>query len=359
MSNHSEQYPDMQYKLLAVSKYTGAIGVNIGDYIQALASSQYYPRIDGFLDRDKELKDYDGESCKIIMNGWYMHNPENWPPSDKICPLFVAFHLNSMAKDKLLSPESINYLKRHEPIGCRDINSMNLLKAHGVTAYFSGCMTLTLGKKYHSDIKDDCIYIVDPICNSALNSFNIIKAFIEFIKFPGDILRLYRTKELYIHRGHNFFKKFAKTALYHLEYAKIFGRKLIMEAKYVTQESNYFLTGFNSDEDRLKEAEKLVKFYSKAKLVITSRIHCALPCLGLETPVIYLEKAKDIEANICRMSGLRELFNIIRVDNGILKPEFKLPQNMEANPPANKTSWKQLAKNLDSRCTEFISKKNI
>ena len=101
----------MKYKLLAVSKFPNISGVNIGDYVQALASSQFLPHIDGFIDRDEDLKDYAGEPCKVIMNGWYMHLPQNWPPSDLIDPLFVAFHLNSGVKEVLLSSQSIAYLK--------------------------------------------------------------------------------------------------------------------------------------------------------------------------------------------------------------------------------------------------------
>lgn len=117
----------MKYKLLAVSKFPNISGVNIGDYVQALASSQFLPHIDGFIDRDEDLKDYAGEPCKVIMNGWYMHLPQNWPPSDLIDPLFVAFHLNSGVKEVLLSSQSIAYLKSHQPIGCRDLNTLYLL----------------------------------------------------------------------------------------------------------------------------------------------------------------------------------------------------------------------------------------
>ena len=145
----------MKYKLLAVSKFPNISGVNIGDYVQALASSQFLPHIDGFIDRDEDLKDYAGEPCKVIMNGWYMHLPQNWPPSDLIDPLFVAFHLNSGVKEVLLSSQSIAYLKSHQPIGCRDLNTLYLLSKNGVDAYFSGCMTLTLGEKYHSEEKED------------------------------------------------------------------------------------------------------------------------------------------------------------------------------------------------------------
>lgn len=46
----------MKYFLLSVSKNEKLKSVNIGDYVQALASAQYYPRVDGFLDRDEDLK---------------------------------------------------------------------------------------------------------------------------------------------------------------------------------------------------------------------------------------------------------------------------------------------------------------
>ena len=40
----------MKYKLLAVSTERE---VNIGDYIQALASAQFLPHIDGFIQREE------------------------------------------------------------------------------------------------------------------------------------------------------------------------------------------------------------------------------------------------------------------------------------------------------------------
>lgn len=210
----------MIYRLLSVSKSSRTVGANIGDYIQALASSQYYPHIDGFLDRDLDLKNYEGEPCKMIMNGWYMHNPDNWPPSEKIQPLFVAFHINKVAKEALLSSASISYLRKYQPIGCRDLNTMELLQEKGVNAYFSGCMTLTLGKTFHSENKDNTTYIVDPFYNGSLNTKNILSAFIEFIKHPIDILKLLGMKQLCLHFGRNVLMKFLKTVLYYREYTK-------------------------------------------------------------------------------------------------------------------------------------------
>jgi hypothetical protein len=345
----------MNYKLLAVSKFPDNSGVNIGDYVQALASSQFIPQVDGFIDRDEELKDYDGIPCKVIMNGWYMHSPQNWPPSELIDPLFLSFHLNSGAKEKLLSPSSIAYLKSHQPIGCRDLKTMELLMSNGVEAYFSGCLTLTLGEKYRSSERGNKTYIVDPHINVELNWDNIIKAIQITILHPLDILKLYRNKQLSLHRGRNFISKALKTALYYKEYSRIFSRKLIMESTYVCQESDFYKTHFKTDLDRLKEAERLIRLYAEASLVITSRIHCALPCLGLETPIIYLEKGQDVEESTCRLAGIKELFNVVKVDNGVLVPQFEttLPITV-SNHPSNKDSWTDLANNLKQRCRDFV-----
>lgn len=350
----------MNYKLLAVSKFPGNSGVNIGDYVQALASSQFIPQVDGFIDRDEELKDYDGNPCKVIMNGWYMHSPQNWPPTELIDPLFLSFHLNSKAKEELLSPSSITYLKSHQPIGCRDFKSKELLESHGVEAYFSGCLTLTLGEKYRSSKSGDKTYIVDPHINGKLNWGNILQAIRTTILHPFDILKLYNNKQLYLHRGRNIISKGLKTALYYKEYSRIFGRELIMESIYVSQENDLYKTDFKTESERLKEAERLIRLYSKASLVITSRIHCALPCLGLETPVIYLEKGQDVEESTCRLAGIKELFNVVKVDNGVLIPQFEttLPIT-ELNHPPNKDSWRDLANNLKQRCRDFVSNTTV
>ncbi|MCR5077903.1 MAG: polysaccharide pyruvyl transferase family protein [Prevotella sp.] len=346
----------MQYKLLSVSKTSKLKGVvNIGDYIQALASSQYLPQIDGFVDRDEELKDYHDEPTAVIMNGWYMHNPKNWPPSEDIIPLFVAFHLNVLAKKEMTSPESIAYLKRHEPVGCRDMATMELLKSHGIEAYFSACMTLTLGKKFHDGNKNGNTYIVDPPFSVDFTCVNLVRSLCHGICYWADIRKIWKYKLLFPH-SKNFIKRFIKLSLYHKEYSRVFGRDVISNSIYISQENSQYGAGLPDDAERLKEAERLVLSYAKAKMVITSRIHCALPCLGLGTPVIYIEKQQDIEASKCRLNGLKDLFNIVKLDGNQLKPDFEtsLPVN-PGNCPPNKDDYKKYAEALDKRCSEFIS----
>jgi hypothetical protein len=100
---------------------------NLGDFIQSLAAKQVLNKIKTFdIDRDK-LNAYKGEKAALIMNGWFMEKPKNWPPSEQIDPLFISFHLNPTAKKGMLNKNGISYLKRNEPIGCRDHYTRKLL----------------------------------------------------------------------------------------------------------------------------------------------------------------------------------------------------------------------------------------
>ena len=113
---------------------------------------------------------------------------------------------------------------------------------------------------------------------------------------------------------------------------------------------------FKTDSDRLNEAERLVKLYAGASLIITSRLHCALPALGLDTPVIFVSNENDSSSSLCRFVGLKELMNVVSLRNGHLVPQFDttLPVSMK-NIPANKNSWRELANSLIERCRNFVN----
>lgn len=338
----------MKYKLLSVKKNISYI--NIGDYIQALASSQYYPQVDGYVERD-ELSLYSEEPCKMIMNGWYMAKPQNWPPSDKINPLFVAFHINSKTKDIMLYSENIDYLKRYEPIGCRDTYTRDMLVDNGINAYFSGCMTLTLGLKYHSEEKDNKVYFVDPYFITHWNLWSTIKGVLYLATHFRPIAKI--AKKYPEHKS--FLRKCMILTGFYREYSKFFPKTLLMNAEYICQQDLCYSKKFTTNEELLMEAERLVKKYARARLVITSRIHCALPCLGLQTPVIFTEDSAQSIASACRFGGLRDLFNVMTWKDGKIIPQFDaiFPLTIE-NHPNNKPEWKALFEDLDGRCRKFV-----
>lgn len=63
--------------------------------------------------------------------------------------------------------------------------------------------------------------------------------------------------------------------------------------------------------ERFRIANSLLEKYAKAQLVITTRIHAALPCLALKTPVILINKNYDRN----RFDGLYDLLNTIGINS--------------------------------------------
>lgn len=342
----------MNYGILAVS--TGVENkINIGDYIQALAASQFLPNINKYIERETELKDYNGEEISVIMNGWYMNHPENWPPNTQINPLFVSLHINKCGLPDLLSKESVAYLKKYQPIGCRDTNTVKLLEEKGIKAYFTGCMTLTLGVKYKSTVRDGKVYIVEPYCcNSGLiehHKWESIKNMFYLLMHLSDVKKITRKK------NETGFKSFFYNSYFLKSYSKKFDYNMLVNAEYVNQYNYEIQKNYPTQEDKMKYAEELVRKYSKAACVITSRIHCALPCTGLETPVIFINKIDDNEYSTDRFGGILNLFNTINWDGLNLKTDDYKNKITVENFPKVKPDWKPIAQKLIEKCKTFIN----
>ena len=147
---------------IAVLGFVGS--KNIGDYIQTKAAIDIVGSKNiKILDREK-LDKYNKENIKTIINGLFMENPKNWPPSKKIIPLFISFHINPSIKGELLKKESLEYFKKHEPIGCRDYYTRDLLIEKGIKAYFSSCITTSLNRKTYlnKNTKPTGIIVIGP-----------------------------------------------------------------------------------------------------------------------------------------------------------------------------------------------------
>lgn len=312
---------------LGVVSYTT---LNVGDEIQSLAVKQMLPKVDYEVDREQlhQWKSPDGEKAKFILNGWYMEKPENWPPSEDIDPLFISFHISHEfgAVKKMTSPEMIAYYKKHEPIGCRDMHTTNLLKSKGVDAYFSGCATLTYQNQF-SERTDDII-MADPLFNLWPYSYG---------KYSAN---------------------------------RLVPKELRKDLKYITHRRP---TRDRSHADRVKDAEDIIEAYSKAKLVFTSRIHVALPCLALGTPVIFINAGYNSVNLSNRFEGLvgnmrtltdddfaysRKSFpNLFARTIGLHKLAVK-PQVLDIdweNPPANPVDISPIANGIRERVQRFIS----
>lgn len=324
---------------------------NIGDYIQSIAARQFIGKPDCYIERER-LKDYNGDEVKLIMNGWYMHHPENWPPSDKIEPLFVALHINKLAEKEMTSSESIEYFKKYQPIGCRDFHTVRLLEAHGVKAYFSGCLTLTLGKTYrHNQTEEGKIYITDLGVRLKKNTAFKLKCLLTIIS-KYNLLKNIQQRMLQcgVHQ------EFKSIVAFYVTFCNVISDDVMLKAYYRAQEIK---DNFESQDAKFKYADELLKEYASAKMVITTRIHCALPCLAMNTPVVFVTNSMIGEVNNCRLDGLKELFHTISIkEDGITCNVPGISKITSSSTFKNKDDYKLLASKLAAKCEKFVAGNN-
>lgn len=290
------------------SKYTDEL-VNLGDYIQSIASRQFCGRKKVvYVDRDY-IKHYKGEHVRMIMNAWwYLHNSTSYP-SKYINPLYVSFHVVNQNKEL---KSDLFYLKEHEPIGCRDISTMNFLESIGIKAYFSGCLTLTLGLSYNNYAE----------------------------KINDTILCIVNCK--YCERGNIIGEYLMNKVIKYYNFTKV----LYMNKSYKHYSTHY---------ERFEEAERFLKIYEKSTLVITNNLHTLLPCISMNTPVIYVSDTYPDN----RFSGYLNLINYIYVtnedNNWYLKYRIKMNITNKKKIVYNPDNMKRYSTLLMRKVNEFMN----
>jgi hypothetical protein len=182
--------------------------------------------------------------------------------------------------------------------------------------------------------RNDEVYIVDPLYS-----------YPTFDKVTYDYKRFLRS----IQNG-NLFKIGKKKQ--HIK--NFIDSDLLKKAIYINQEppANTY-----TDAQKFEMAETILKKYAKAKLVITSRIHCALPCLAMGTPVIFVN-GFDSFVDSCRFDGILDLFNRIDVNTktGEYTSNFSLDGKITSTTIVkNLEKHHALAEPLKEKCKAFIA----
>ena len=346
-------------------------GKNLGDYNQAIAARQFM-NVDEFIDRD-ELRSYNGKECKLIMNGWFMHNPEEFPPSEKIVPLITSFHVSPRKADMILREDGVNYLKKHEPIGCRDHVTLKILSDKGIKAYFSGCLTLTLGRTYSHRPEKKNVLFVDPVLpftdgSPVKKAFNIsiISFMVMHFRKVSVLGRKFRDGIFGMNDGlKGLLRALYAAAAFFKTYRRMFSERLLLSADYISNITSWDgidKTG-NVDKQFMDMADGLLKTYEKYPLVITSRIHCALPCTAMGTPVVFMNdrRGRNTMGGIImgdgRFDGLIEFFNVIDFDDKWrMKPRnWSIDKITEESEVPRKDNWRVYAQKLAEQCAEFAA----
>lgn len=279
---------------------------NIGDDIQSYAAIKFLPQIDYYIERERlnEFVSKDGEIVNTIMNGWYLHDIASLPPSPFINPLFISVHFTDHLYNKC--PEYLNgyfieYLRKFQPIGCRDDVIRKYLSNNSIDNFWSGCLTLTINP-FENVKKEDYICAVDLEDDELAH------------------LRKITQKEIRV--------------LTHTLDDKVYSKL--------------------SYEDRMNNVCNLLKTYQGASLVVTSRLHCALPSIALKTPVIMISDVKNIDKKN-RIGIYLDLMNNVttseflngKVDQDIIKPKD------------NSNNYLKIRESLEKKVNDFIENKTV
>lgn len=131
-------------------------------------------------------------------------------------------------------------MKNFQPIGCRDYHTMREMQKAGLEAYYGGCLTITFPKR---EVSGGKTFIVDVSDNVLQRIPDHVKANAEYVK--------------------------------HVYYNEECG----------------------GEEKARKIYERYVK---EAGLVITSRIHCAQPCLAAGIPVVFICEIKSFRYEVIK-----------------------------------------------------------
>ena len=287
---------------------------NIGDDIQSYAMERFLPHVDYLIDREKMDSFYTktGEKVAVIFGGWYLHKPLNWPPSPflKVLPISIHFNkvLNVTDDDfngviNIMDDYDGEWLKKVSPIGCRDEGTLKLLESFDIPAYLSGCITLTLKPFKIPPPREQKIILTDV---------------------PESVI--------------NFVKAHTKKEIVIISHAK---KELI---PFLPQKTSILRMTWTQRHDLV---EQLLKFYQGASLVVTSRLHAALPCLALGTPVLLVNnKQSDY-----RFSTFIPYLNNTTVAD-LIKKRYVF--NFD-EPKANPGGHEKFAELIKTTCTNFVN----
>ena len=209
--------------------------VNIGDWCQTFAVDNIYKKLNIKpsdiinIERNK-LSSYKGEKVVLILQGYF--DPINKNEFVKLSDDIIPLYFGFRRTTKKNIEQ---YVSSQNIIGCRDEGTYNLFKKLGYKAFISGCLTITLDKR-DADKEYDDIYLVD-IPNS-------VKKYIP--------LSLKKKKIHYVtHEIHN-----------------------------ITNSEEYARNIYDD-------------YKNNAALVVTSRLHCAIPCIAMGIPTILVREYYD------------------------------------------------------------------
>lgn len=268
---------EQQTFVLSYQGYKHDYRINLGDEIQTLAASRLLPKVDGFVSR--ESLNSVQKKCIVSLNGFFMSSA-NWPPSENVIPIPFAFHIAKKSEQIICSAKGLGYLKKYQPIGCRDVGTVKILQKYGVQSYFSRCLTLTLDKRQSKPSQN-------KVCIVGLDK----------------------------------------------DMQNLIPKKLRKDAIHINQ-SNIHLPMIDHN-SKMQLAESLLDFYrDNARLVITQKIHCAMPCIAMGIPVIFIwDSARKNDYRVKTLDGICKINYVNKLLAKIPLVARIMARTIDWNPP--------------------------
>ena len=240
-------------------------------------------------------------STLAFGNAWWgrTYGGFSFPPSSSLRLLLVAVHINQwgIVDNK---EGSLEYLRAQEPVGARDTMTLQKLLERNVSSYFSACLTLTWDPNIRllSPQPRSQVVVIDTVSYSRKTLANLV---------PAEIMKSYISYSVNLGFVDN--QGIHSRPTFHHPFQFAYGNLLQIAA---------------------------------AKLVITSRIHVALPCVALGTPVIFtlIDGATDSGlpgGGGGRVDGLSQLFHLAYKNTTDNSWRFDPDFDWE-NPPPNPSS---------------------
>lgn len=214
---------------------------NLGDDLVTLAAMQRLPRVDYALDADALDAPLPGlgedDRLVLLAPGLFLRSSAHWPPEGHIAPVCMGVHISEEDAWGLplsaLDGAGLDALTACAPIAARDVRTANRLARLNIPHTLTGCLSLTLE---HPPVKRSGI-----VCCDAPEE--VVEA---LRRFRPDV-----------------------TAVTHT------------------------ISNPNPDFDqRMANAKAMFTRYASAEMVFTRRLHCAMACLAVGTPVLLLYHAE-------------------------------------------------------------------
>lgn len=267
---------------------------NIGDDLQAIATSLNLPFVDRVIDRETLADARFDTPHFMIMQSWFTRQ---WfrPPSASIDPYYFAFCVGRPSMARGLWPR---HLRAHQPIGARDHITMGRLAAMGVDSFWSGCLTLRIGS------------FLAPVPAAEREG-------VYFVDLHPDAERLVPD---------------------HLRARAI-------------RISNEVPPALMADPlARMARAAAINDRLRRAEVVVTRRLHTALPCVGFRTPTAVIISGTAHDSNINRFAGFEDFVPVRYYGEGLETPPIDWNELGDVTiPAALDARWQTLKADVASR----------